>query len=142
MKKVYPVFLSPVEGHYLVHIPDMDIMTEGVDLVDAIEMAGDAIGVKGITMEDLGQELPAGSVPGAITVPEGQILTYVVVDFASYRMLVDSKAVRKNVSIPSGLNVKAEEAGVNFSKVLQEALVRVLDIKSMKFTRIARAQSA
>jgi len=120
----------------------MDIMTEGVDLVDAIEMAGDAIGVKGITMEDLGQELPAGSVPGAITVPEGQILTYVVVDFASYRMLVDSKAVRKNVSIPSGLNVKAEEAGVNFSKVLQEALVRVLDIKSMKFTRIARAQSA
>jgi hypothetical protein len=38
----------------------------------------------------------------------------------------DNRAVKKTLSIPSWLNAKASRAGVNFSQVLQEALVSKL----------------
>ena len=52
--------------------------------------------------------------------------TWVDVDFAEYCKKVDNRAVKKNCTIPYWLNVKAEKAGINFSKVLQEALLEVL----------------
>lgn len=57
---------------------------------------------------------------------ENDIVTWVDVDFAEYRKKVDNRAVKKNCTIPYWLNVKAEKAGINFSKVLQEALLEVL----------------
>lgn len=50
------------------------------------------------------------------------LLTLVDIDFDAYRRKADNRAVRKNVTIPNWLNIKAEEMGINFSKVLQEAL--------------------
>ena len=43
------------------YVPDFDIYTEGKDLVDAIEMAEDAIGMTGMVMEDEGKKLPKAS---------------------------------------------------------------------------------
>ena len=57
------------------------------------------------------------------------ILTYVDVDFCEYRRRIDTKAVRKNVTIPSWLNYEAEHAGINISRVLQEALMNVLNVQ-------------
>lgn len=54
------------------------------------------------------------------------IVTLVDVDFAEYRKKVDNKAVKKNCTIPYWLNVEAEKAGINYSKVLQEALMNIL----------------
>lgn len=45
----------------LINVPDMDILTEGFGLSDAIEMARDAIGANGITLQDLGREIPVPS---------------------------------------------------------------------------------
>ena len=53
-KRVYPVILTPADNIILVEVPDMEILTEGKDYQDAIEMARDAIGLKGITLEDAG----------------------------------------------------------------------------------------
>ena len=39
---------------FLVYVPDMEIYTEGKDFADAIEMARDAIVLKGIDLEDDG----------------------------------------------------------------------------------------
>lgn len=52
MKQAYPTFIVQKDQTYLVYVPDMDIYTEGSSLADAIEMARDAIGLKGIDMED------------------------------------------------------------------------------------------
>ena len=46
-KRVYPVILTPADNIILVEVPDMEILTEGKDYQDAIEMARDAIGLKG-----------------------------------------------------------------------------------------------
>lgn len=46
MKAVYPVIFTEVENVILVEVPDLEILTEGKDMQDAIEMARDAIGLK------------------------------------------------------------------------------------------------
>ena len=65
MKQVYPVFIVNMndesEHSFLACVPDMDIVTEGDSLADAIEMTRDAIGVTGISMEDHGEKIPVPS---------------------------------------------------------------------------------
>ena len=57
------------------------------------------------------------------------ILTYVDVDFLEYRRKVDTKTVRRNVALPSWLNYEADQAGVNVSRILQEALMSTLKLE-------------
>lgn len=143
MKQVYPTFIVNTddgsEHPFLVCVPDMEIFTEGDTFADAIEMARDAIGLAGISMEDNREEFPVpSSQPEAIEKVKQDtedidfskgILTYVDVDFSEYRKKVDTKTVRRNVALPSWLNYEAEHAGINVSRVLQEALINVLDVK-------------
>ena len=143
MKQVYPTFiLNTIDGSshpFLVCVPDMEIFTEGNTFADAIEMARDAIGLAGISMEDNKEELPVPSDQEAAIEKVKQdtedidfskgILTYVDVDFSEYRKKVDTKTVRRNVALPSWLNYEAEHAGINVSRVLQEALMNVLNVK-------------
>ena len=76
MKQAYPIILTPSEHGYVVYVPDLDINTEGKDLADAIDMAADAIGLWGISAQDLGREIPAPSaaLPARSPTPE----TYMV----------------------------------------------------------------
>lgn len=143
MKQVYPTFILNTndgsEHSFLVCVPDMEILTEGDTFADAIEMARDAIGLAGISMEDNKESLPVPSDQNAAIEKVQQdtedidfskgILTYVDVDFSEYRKKVDTKTVRRNVALPSWLNYEAEHAGINVSRVLQEALMNVLNVK-------------
>lgn len=143
MKQVYPTFILNIgdgsKHPFLVCVPDMEIFTEGDNFADAIEMARDAIGLAGISMEDNGENLPFPSEQKEAIEKVKQntedidfskgILTYVDVDFSEYRKKVDTKTVRRNVALPSWLNYEAEHAGINVSRVLQEALMNVLNIK-------------
>ena len=56
------------------------------------------------------------------------ILTLVDVNFTEYRRRMDNKAVRRNVTLPNWLNIEAEKAQINVSRVLQEALINVLGL--------------
>lgn len=138
MKQAYPTFIAQKDQTYLVYVPDMDIYTEGNSLADAIEMARDAIGLKGIDMENDKKVFPEPSTR-EMSVQKAQenaeifdysqgILTYVDVDFAQYRRKLDTRTVRRNVTLPSWLNYEAERAGINVSRVLQEALMQVLHV--------------
>ena len=127
MKNVYPVILTPTDNGYFVTIPDLDINTQGSTLAEAMEMSRDAIGLWGITQEDLGNAIPA---PSQITPPhkENEICTLVDVDFIAYRRANENRAVKKTLTIPSWLNTEAEKAGINFSRVLQDALMQKLNV--------------
>ena len=121
MKQAYPTFIvntnDESEHPFLVCVPDMDVLTEGNSFTDAIEMARDAIGLAGISMEDHKQEIPMPS-EQTIAIAKVQqdaeyidfskgILTYVDVDFSEYRRKIDTKTVRRNVALPSWLNYEA-----------------------------------
>lgn len=138
MKKVYPTLIAENNGTFLVYVPDMDIYTEGHDMADAVSMARDAIELKGIAMEDEQVELPEPSdYSHAVTLAKKNadiydyitgIPTMVDVDFTAYRRKASNKSVRRNVTLPGWLNFEAEKEGINFSKVLQEALMTKLHL--------------
>lgn len=121
-KIAYPVVLTPDECGYLVYVPAFNIDTSGENMADAMEMARDAIGIVGIEYQDQGIELPSVD-SGKIVTEKDDIVTYVDIDFDTYRLKCDNKKVRKNVTIPYYLNVKAEKLGLNFSRILEEALL-------------------
>lgn len=136
MKGVYPAVFTEVDGAILVEVPDLEILTEGKDFNNAIEMARDAIELKCVSMEDEGEEIPKPSDVSTIDLSkttfsgEGKtIISLVDVDSAEYRRKIDTKTVRRNVALPSWLNYEAEHAGVNVSRVLQDALMSVLGVQ-------------
>ena len=139
MKKVYPIFIKESKGNYLVFVPGMNLYTEGKDMVDAIEMARDVIALEGLEIEKR-----EGAFPSPISVERAQemaekdadeycdysegILTLVDVDFEGYKKKLDNRAMKKSVTLPYWLNQEAEKEGINFSRVLQEALKEKLGI--------------
>lgn len=124
----YPIVISKENDGYYVEIPDFDMATQGEDIADAMAMARDAIGIMGIDMEDDGKILP---VPGSVKfeATEKDIVTLVDVDFVEYRRKVDNRAVKKNCTIPYWLSVAADKAGINYSRVLQDAIIALLGVK-------------
>ena len=136
MKSVYPVFFTITDTIILVEVPDLEILTEGKDMSDAIEMARDAIELKCVSLEDDGIEIPLPSEISSLDVNSGTfaedgttVVSLVDIDSGEYRRKIDTKTVRKNVTLPSWLNYEAEHAGINVSRVLQEALMDVLNVK-------------
>lgn len=128
MKKAYPVIFTPAkEGGFTSYIPDFEINSQGEDLADVIENTRDAIGIIGIDMEDEGKSLPEPST--VIQHKDNEIISFVDVDFIEYRRQNDMRTVRRNVSLPSWLNVEAEKAGLNVSSVLQNALKQALGLE-------------
>jgi len=127
VKEAYPVIISKEKDGYYVSIPDFNIATQGTSIVNSIEMARDAIGLMGIDIEDEGKELPKPN-SAKFQLGGNDIVTLVDVDFTEYRKRIDNRAVKKNCTIPYWLNIEAEKARINFSKVLQQALMEKLNI--------------
>lgn len=140
MKKVYPTIFTQADDVVLIEVPDMGILTEGKDTADAVEMARDAIGLKGISLEDDKMEIPEPSEIVDIDIQKGtfaedgkSFVSLVDVDFLAYRSRLDNKTVRRNVTLPNWLNREAEEAHLNVSRVLQEALMSKLGVTKSKY---------
>ena len=136
MNNVYPAFFTITDTIILVEVPDLEILTEGKDMKNAIEMARDAIELKCVSLEDDKKEIPLPSEISSLDVNNGTfaedgttVISLVDIDSEEYRRKIDTKAVRKNVTIPSWLNYEAEHAGINISRVLQEALMEVLNVQ-------------
>lgn len=128
MKKAYPIILEAVSDGYMVEVPDFRINTQGDDIVDAMEMARDAIGIVGIELEDEGRNLPEPSALESVKRSEEDIVTLVDVDFTEYRRQNDLRTVRRNVSLPSWLDSAAKKANINVSALLANALKQELHI--------------
>lgn len=128
MKQVYPIILTPVKKGYVVHVPDFDIDTQGSSLSEAIDMARDAIAMTGCYRQDQGQTLPTAATLHPACEPQ-ELCTLVDVDFEAYRRANENRVVRRNVTLPSWLNVEADRAGLNVSRVLQDALKAQLGLE-------------
>lgn len=129
MKLVYPAVFTPCiekEG-YTVEVPDLPgCVTEGKDLVDAIEMGVDA--ASGWVLGELeeGNNIPAPSLRKEnikLEAPES-FVSMLVLDMDAYAEKYGDKTVRKNITIPAWLNTYGEKNNINFSRVLQDALLK------------------
>lgn len=134
MQAVYPILFTKTEDCILVEVPDLEILTEGKNMKNAIDMARDAMELMCVTLEDHKKDIPIPSdtldIGKGTFAGDGEtILSYVDIDSGEYRRKIDTKTVRKKVTIPSWLNYEAEHAGINVSRVLQEALMNVFDVR-------------
>jgi predicted RNase H-like HicB family nuclease len=129
MKLVYPAIFTPCieRKGYTVVVPDLPgCVTEGQDLLDAIEMGVDA--ASGWILGELeeGNNIPTPTLRKEdIKLEEADsFISMLVLDIDAYAEKYGEKTVRKNISIPAWLNTYGEKNNINFSRVLQEALLK------------------
>ena len=134
MKLSYPVCIYPNESEkgYTAIVPDLPgCVTCGDDIQEVFEMAVDA--ASGWVLSELEdgntppkssniQEIKADEYPDGFT-------SMIILDMDSYAEKYGEKAVRKNCTIPAWLNEFAEKKDINFSHILQDALIEKLGLK-------------
>ena len=125
MRYVYPAVFEPAEeGGFIVSVPDIEgCFSEGKSLAEAMFMAQDALAMILVYHEDHDNPIPDSTPIEKVEVPENCVVSLVLADTDQWRRTYENKAVKKTLSIPAWLNAKATKAGVNFSQVLQEALI-------------------
>lgn len=133
MKYVYPAIFTKEEKGFSILFPDVEgCYTQGDDLQDGIEMAEDALAFMLYFLETEGKAIPAPSDVKSITAGDNEFVTLIKCDTVVYKKRKSGKAVKKTLTIPGWLNEEATAKGVNFSQVLQEALINSIERKSVK----------
>ncbi|MCD8118289.1 MAG: type II toxin-antitoxin system HicB family antitoxin [Lachnospiraceae bacterium] len=124
-KYAYPAVFTPEQdGGYSVNFPDLEgCYTCGDDMADAISMAEDALALILYGYEKDGRAIPAVSAPANISHNPDEIINFIACDTLQYRKMYSSKAVKKTLTIPEWMNEAATAMGLNFSQILQEALM-------------------
>lgn len=124
-KYAYPAVFTPEQnGQYSINFPDLEsCYTCGDDMKDALIMAEDVLAFTLYEYEKDGKEIPEPSAPDKIALERNEFINYVVCDTLEYRKMHNNKAVKKTLTIPEWLNESAIAMGLNFSQVLQDALL-------------------
>lgn len=136
-KLFYPaIFHKAEEGGYWITFPDLpECMTQGDDIQHAYEMAFDALGLAITSREHEKEELPIPSEPFSLTLENNEFCVIIEFDMLTYKKRTNSKAVKKTLTIPGWLNEEATALGVNFSQVLQSALMDIVGYSSPSYKR-------
>ena len=129
MKVMYPALFEKEDSRYNVTFPDLpEATTCGDTLEQAIEMAKECLGLCLDVRKENKEEIPVMSDPSRINCANGTFVMMIEIDSIDFNKRYNKKAIRKNVTIPAWLNELAEEKNVNFSNVLQNALMKKLNI--------------
>lgn len=139
MLSMYPACFFHDKDGYSVIFPDLNwLSTCGDTLEEAMSMAVDCLAGYLYESQIDGEEIPFPSKLGdinietianelEIAVSEEAFVNMVSVDVKAYAKEHFEKSVKKNCTIPAWLNKAALEQGINFSQVLQEALIAKLN---------------
>lgn len=126
----YPaIFHNDKKGGYWISFPDFpECMTQGETMEEAYEMAVEAMGLCIDDRLKNEESLPEVSAPVDYILQEGDFPCLIEFDLVQYRKKHNTKSVKKTLSIPEWLNEAAMEHDINFSQVLQEALMKKMGI--------------
>lgn len=131
MKKLYypAIFHIAEEGGFWITFPDIpECMSEGDNLEKAYKMANDALGLAITSRIEENEEIPTPSQITSIDSSNGDEFTAIIeFDLEEYRKRHSSKAIKKTLTIPEWLNKEAMDKGLNFSKILQDALIKEIN---------------
>lgn len=132
MKYAFPAIFRPEDGHFFIFFPDLEeCASQGDSLEECCELAEDVLNLALWKREERGEEIPQASAVQTIEHEAGDIVTLVKADTLAYSRLYDTKAVKKTLSIPHWLDTRAQARGVNFSYLLQQALIKELDLPAV-----------
>lgn len=134
MTYLYTAVFTPIEdgSGYYACVPDLPgCSTTGRDLPDALTQITDAMAGWLCVAEDEGLPIHAPTPQAAISHQPDDLCSLIRVDTLQYRAATDTRAVRKNVSLPAWMVNLADRRGINCSQVLQDALREKLGLPSV-----------
>ncbi len=139
MLSVYPAIFYQEDGGISVVFPDLNhLATCGDDMQEAMEMAVDCLAGYLFSEKLDGNDIPAPTPINQLDIyceddteaekAVPRFANMVSVDVEAYAAQHFNKAVKKTVTIPEWLNNMALAKKINFSRVLQGALAKELNV--------------
>lgn len=121
MKFIYPAIIHDDSDRLWAEFPDLEYTSStGSTLTELITNAQEAMELYILGALEDGQSLPSASSVRNLPITENTYPTLVQTDIDLGK---NSKSIKKTLTIPAWLNERALEKGINFSQLLQEALV-------------------
>lgn len=126
----YLAVLEPgTDGTYSVFFPDLPgCFSYGKDLEEAQRMATEAASLHVYGMEQDNEEIPEPSSHLSKDDTEGNVIMPVTIHPDLFRMKKDNERIKTNITLPAWLKRIAEEQKVNYSRLLETALIDYLQI--------------
>ena len=125
----YPaVFIYEENQQIAVVFPDLDVATSGENEEEAFEMARELLGTVLVGLEEDNEYIPEPTALTNLETKENERALLIDVHMPTVRMAQVNKAVTRTVTLPAWLSARATGQGVNFSKILQEALLKHLNL--------------
>ncbi|GCL68443.1 type II toxin-antitoxin system HicB family antitoxin [Veillonella tobetsuensis] len=121
MKFIYPAIIHDDSDGFWAEFPDLEYTSStGATLTELITNAQEAMELYILGALEDGQSLPTPTSVRNLPCTDSSYPTLVQTDIDLGK---NSKSIKKTLTIPAWLNERALEKGVNFSQLLQEALV-------------------
>ncbi len=121
MSFVYPAVFHKEGNAYWAEFPDLPgCQSYGETLHETMSFAQEALAGYLLTLLEDGRAVSPPSDPEILPRGENSFPALISCDIDPYR---DSRAVKKTLTIPAWLNDRAVSMGLNFSQILQEALL-------------------
>lgn len=126
----YLAVLEPGEdGGYSISFPDLPgCFSYGDNLAEAQRMAEEAASLHVYGMERDGDEIPTPSLNLSRESTDGNVVMPVTIHPDLYRAKRDNERVKTNITLPAWLKRIAEEKKVNYSRLLETALIDYLQL--------------
>lgn len=122
----YPALFHEENGSYWVEFPDLQgCLTDGDTIEEAYEHAKETLGFY-LDGDDNSYNKPS-AIKKVVDANPGSLVMFIEYDSLEYAKKYKTKAVKKTLSIPEWLNDLALKQNINFSSVLQEALINKLE---------------
>ncbi|MDQ0174398.1 type II toxin-antitoxin system HicB family antitoxin [Bacillus chungangensis] len=130
---IYPVVVEKAEdggiGMYFPDFPGTAILAKG--LIDGIQKAKEMLAHLILDKEEQGEVIPEPSDPDKIELfSSSDRVVFIEVYMPPFRDEAAFKSVTKNCTLPRWLRDAGEEAGLNFSHLLQASIKDALNINS------------
>ena len=126
----YPAIFNFEDDQYWVEFIDLKgCFSDGNTLPEAMENAKEAMG---LFLEDLEEYPKCTTNIKDIKLKENQIISFVTINLEEHKKKYENKSVKKTLSIPAWLNTMAEKENINFSQLLQKALMDTLHVEKIK----------
>lgn len=123
------VFEPAGDGSYSIYFPDLPgCISYGSSLEEAAHMACEAASLHVYSLDCDHDEIPAPSASLSKEDTEGNIVMPITIYPDLFRTKKDNERVKTNTTLPAWLKRAAEKQSVNYSRLLESALIEYLKI--------------
>lgn len=120
MNIIYPAEIHIDDDGLWLKFVDFDCYTDGETMNELLDNAVEALECHALGLLEAGEKLPDATRYNKLHNTENMLYTLIRVDLD---LAKNCRSVKKTLTVPEWLNKQAMNRNLNFSKILQEALI-------------------